>query len=485
MGIEKMVKTKSIRKNYIMNTLYQVFALILPLVTTPYVSRIFGAEGIGIYSYTSSIAAFFTLFAILGRSAYGQRVIAQCRDDIESKSKNFWEIEILSVVSSALCILIWLALAFSSDSYRIYFLVLTIELVAAAFDISWFYAGLEDFSIIVLRNVLIKSVTLLLLFTLIKEKDDLVLYIFLMSFSKLLGNISMWISLKGNVKFVKISVVSIKRHFCETLTYFVPVIAASVYTYLDKLMINWITGSSVENGYYEQTQKIVNVAYTIVISLNTVMASRISYLFQKHKDAEIKEKLEKALAFILTLAVPMVFGIIGISDNFVPWFFGQGYDKVALLLKIEAPLVLILSAHNFLSAQYLVPSGQRKRSTKAVFIGAGVNFCLNMLLIPRLMSLGAIIASVIGECSIMCIYMYMSREYIPVGLIWKYVPQRLVAGVLMTLAILPLEHGASGSVAVTVVQILFGGVIYFTVLVLLKDKFILRLGQEFRKKFIR
>ncbi len=173
---------------------------------------------------------------------------------------------------------------------------------------------------------------------------------------------------------------------------------------------------------------------------------------------------------VACLAIPMVFGIIGISDNFVPWFFGRGYDKVALLLKVEAPLVLILSAHNFLSAQYLVPSGQRKRSTKAVFIGAGVNFCLNMLLIPRLMSLGAIIASVIGESSIMCIYMYMSREYIPISLVWKYAPQRLVAGALMMLAVLPLEYNASGNMLVTVIQILFGGAVYFFVLANCKCK---------------
>lgn len=57
---------KSITKNYIYNLSYEILALILPLITTPYISRILGAENIGIYSYTTSITTYFILFGSLG-----------------------------------------------------------------------------------------------------------------------------------------------------------------------------------------------------------------------------------------------------------------------------------------------------------------------------------------------------------------------------------------------------------------------------------
>ena len=70
------MKNKSITKNYIYNLTYQVLVLILPLFTTPYISRILGAENIGIYSYTLSITTYFILFGSLGISMYAQREIA-------------------------------------------------------------------------------------------------------------------------------------------------------------------------------------------------------------------------------------------------------------------------------------------------------------------------------------------------------------------------------------------------------------------------
>lgn len=108
---KKMVQT-SIKKNYIYNTIYQVLSLITPLITAPYISRVLGSNGVGIYSYTNSIVTYFTLFAALGTASYGQREIAMHRDDPETSSKLFWEIEILSLTTTAVSLIVWIAWIF-------------------------------------------------------------------------------------------------------------------------------------------------------------------------------------------------------------------------------------------------------------------------------------------------------------------------------------------------------------------------------------
>ena len=461
--------TQSIKSNYILNTAYQILTLITPLITAPYISRVLGADGVGIYSYTTSVVAFFSMFAVLGTTTYGQRAIAQCRDDKRELSKRFWEIELLSVISTFIVTLLWIGYVLINPENKTYFWILTVDLVAVALDIVWFYSGLEQFKFIVLRNAAIKIASIICLFLFVRERDHVWIYLVIISFGKFIGNASMWIPLRKLVNKVNIQSLSIMPHFKETMAYFVPTAAASIYTYLDKVMIGTFTDTNVENGYYEQAQKIIKMAYTVLVSLNTVMSARMSYLFAQKKSEEIKHKLEKALAFIMTLGIPFVFGICSIANNFVPWFFGEEFEKVALLMILSSPLVLIMSIHNFLSAQYLVPSGQRTRSTKGVITGAVVNLILNFILIPKFQSVGAVVATLVAETSICVVYFYMSKEYVPVKLLIKYLPKQLIAACCMSACVLLIGRGHYGSVLITVAQIVVGGTIYLGLLYLMKD----------------
>ena len=144
----------------------------------------------------------------------------------------------------------------------------------------------------------------------------------------------------------------LKRHFKETLVYFIPTVATTIYTVLDKTMIGMITGQEVENGYYEQTNKITSMALTIATSLNIVMAARMSYLYAEKRFDEIKDRLKRSMDFTMLLSIPAVVGIMGVAKNMVPWFFGDGYDKVVLLLYVYSPLIIIIAISNCLGGQY-------------------------------------------------------------------------------------------------------------------------------------
>ena len=321
-----MAKAPSVRKNYIYNLIYQVMTLITPFITTPYISRVLGADGTGVQSYTNSVVQYFAILAALGTASYGQREIARHRDEIKMRSRLFWEIEVLCMATTAACLIIWLFVIGFAREYRPYYVVLTMTLLAVAFDISWFFGGLEQYSLIVLRNTAVKLVGIAMLFLFIREKEDLLLYVALTAATGLLGNVSMWGYLKGQVEKPVLKELRPLRHLKETLVYFIPTIATSVYTILDKTMLGWFSGENKsQNGYYEYATGFVNMAKILIMSFNAVMSARMSYLFGTGRMEEIHKRFQDSLDFVLLMAMPIMLGLAGIAAQFIPWFLAARF----------------------------------------------------------------------------------------------------------------------------------------------------------------
>lgn len=466
-------KKPSISKNIIYNTAYRILLIIVPLITAPYTARIFGADGIGVYSYTNSIVSYFTMFAALGTATYGQREIARNRDDKEKASRIFWEIEILSVITTSICLAIWLLLVVFSGEYSAYYLVLTLNIIAIAFDISWLYGGFEQFKYVFARNSIVRIVGVVILFTFVKKKSDLLLYIGLLAATGLVGNISMWTYLPQMVTKVNFRELRIGRHFKETLVYFIPTIATSVYNVADKTMLGLITHDEFENGYYEQAHKIINMAKAVLFSMNGVLSSRMAYLYKNASKEVFIEKLRFTMRANLFLAFPMMFGICGVSKTLVPTFFGNGFDKVGPLLCICSTLLVIIGMSNCLENQYYTPSGKRKQSNMFVISGAITNLIFNGLLIGKYGSYGASIASVAAEMIVTCLYMFYGRKVITVREVVRIGYKYLIGGMIMFFAVYAMGCYLESNYMVLLLEVIVGSVIYFMSLLIMKDQFTL------------
>lgn len=480
----------SIKKNYIYRLSYELLVLMIPFITTPYVSRVLGADGIGIYSYTSSVMTYFTLFAVLGTGSYGAREIAQHRNNAQETSKLFWEIEFMTVITSSICLLAWTVLIIFSKEYRYYYLALMPLLLAAMVDISWFFTGYEQVQYIVIRNTICKILGVILLFAFVRKKSDLITYVLINSVVQLLGNLSMWTYVPRMLVKVEFKTLLLRRHFHETLVYFIPTIATSIYTVLDKTLIGIITGNAYQNGYYEQAAKIINIINTFVFtSVNSVMTARISYLFAIKKYDEIHHRIEKSMNFIFLAGFGCVFGLIGIADRFVPLFFGDGYEPVVKLLYLMAPLVLIIGVSNCLGSHYYTPSGRRKESAKYIIIGSVVNLCLNLFLISLFGASGATVASIAAELIITVLYVHSCNGFITLKFIWKTAWKRGVAGAFMLVTVVLTGHVLKiSSVAVVAVQVGIGVFVYSIILLFLRDSMLLELieiGRNAARKLVR
>lgn len=464
------MRNNSLKFNIILSSIHQLLTLFLPLVTAPYVSRVLGAEGTGIFSYTSSIQAYFTIFAALGTGVYGVREIARKRNNKTQYSTLFWEIELLTVLTSSVAIILWLLWAVFSKEFQLIYLILTLNLFAVLFDISWFYTGLEQFVYTIGLNALFKIFGTIAIFTFIKEPSDLNTYIFIIASTSLLSSISLWIYLPKILVKVSLNTLSLKGHLKQTLIYFVPTIATSIYTVLDKTMIGVITQNANENGYYEQATKIINILKSITFTaLNSVLGARIAYLFSEKKYDEIKSRIALSLDFIFFIGMAFFFGLLSVSETFVPIFFGQGYDQVIYLLYVFSPIVVIIGVSNCLGSQYYTPAGLRSQSAKYIIIGSVLNLLLNLVFIPVFRSKGAVISSVLAELLITFLYVKNSNGYVDFKQLASYFNPRFIAGFIMYLIVLFIKQYLPNDLLGLLIQVLIGGMTYFMITYLQKD----------------
>ena len=465
-----MASNKSIKKNYIFNLSYQILLLITPLITTPYVSRVLGADGIGTVSYAESIVSYFVLFATMGITTYGQREISYVQQSLEKRSVVFWNTKILEFVTSGVMLIAYLAFALFQKNSIIY-ITLCCNIVAVFFDISWFFQGLEEFGKIVLRNVIFKLINIAYIFIVVRTKDDLIWYVVGLTVFSAMSNISLWVYLPKYIIKVDKSVLHPFKDFKIVIGLFIPTIAIQIYTVLDKTMIGIITQDSFENGYYEQALKLSKMVLTVVTALGTVMIPRIGSYFKEGNKNKIRDLMYRGYQFVWFLGIPLCFGLVMVSSNFVPWSFGDGYDKVADLLKVLAFLILAIGINNVTGMQYLIPTGREKLFTITVLIGAGVNFCLNAVLIYFCQSVGAAIASVVAESTIAVVQIIMVRKELSPWEIVRRGKNYYVAGAVMVGALAVLNHYLTSGIFNTVIIVVVGACSYFAVLLILRDQF--------------
>lgn len=500
-----MAEQKSILKNYIYNLIYQIFLIVTPFITTPYVARVLGAAGVGKYSFTFSIVTYFTLFAALGFGYYAQREIARFANDKQSASRIFWEIFILRSfsVGAVLAVYIILALFNVYGEYTKLIWLFSMNIIVVALDVSFLFQGREDFGFIAIVNIIVKILGIVSIFVFVKNENDVSKYILCNSVASVLASLLLWVKVPQILTKINIKELNVYRHFKPAVKLFIPTIAVSVYTLLDRILVGLIVpgtvekvledgtvviqkASDIENGFYEQSEKITKMVLTVVTALGTIMIPRNSKEIASGNLEVFRLNVKKSINFVFFIGIPMMFGLIAISSNFSPWFFGDGYEKVPNLIKIFSLIVLVIGISNVLGLQYLIPLGEDKKFTVAICCGALVNFALNIVMIYYLQSYGAAIASVIAESVVTVIMLFYARKDIKLLSILKGIIKPLIAGVIMFVPVFILATFVFvPSVLYTLISAVIGFVIYVSCMAIMRDEFLMFIFAKAKSKLKR
>ena len=462
------MKKNSVKKNVVYNLIYQILTVLLPLITTPYLSRKLGAEPIGIYGFTLSIVTYFVLFGSLGTAMYGQREIAKKQNSKQKYSVTFWEVTIIRILAMIISMIIFYLFFCRNGNYIFYYRLLLIYMISYALNISWFFQVMEIFDKIVIRNIIVKFLSIILIFTLIKSPDDLWIYVLIFAGSEFLGNISLWFYLPKYLVKIKKSTLNLKKHLIPVSLLFLPQVATQIYTVLDKTMVGIITNNMNEVGFYEQAQNIAKAALVIMTSVQTVMNSRVASANEQGDINTIKLCLKKSFDFVWMVGIPIMFGLIAVSGNLVPWYYGKDFGPVKYILIAISPIIVAIGLSGITGIVYLIHTGKQNCLTKSVIFGAIVNVIFNIILINIFGTIGAAISSVIAEVSILIFQFKYIKDVYKISDIFKVAMKPLISGIFMALVLLPISIYMKPSIVNTFILVMIGMIVYMLVLCISK-----------------
>lgn len=469
------MKNVSIKENFIYTICYEILVIILPILTSPYVSRVLGAESIGIYSYTFSISNYFVMFSMLGLVNYGNRVIAQNRDDRLKLSEKFWNLYTIHALVSVLVLVCYVAYYFMTENAeRIYILVQGLYIVATFFNIDWFFFGIEEFKITVTRNFVVKIVTASCIFIFVKEREDLLLYILILALGNLGGNLSVWGYLKKYILVVKPSVKEMRVHIKPLFVLFIPTISISIYKVMDKIMLGYMC-DKVQVGFYENSEKMISIPMTVITAFGNVMKPRITYMRNKGFREKAEEYTEASMKYIMMLAYALAFGIISIGDIFAPVFWGEEFKVCGELISLLAVCIPFLSFANVIRTQYLLPESKDSLYNITLIFGAISNLVANSLCIPIWGAKGAAYGTIIAEAVVCLMQVYFTREVFPAAKYFVGSGFFFVFGFLMYVVLSVIKCILGASVMALIILIVIGIFLYSGMclfyMIVTKDKY--------------
>lgn len=455
-------------KNYLYNAGYQILYMLAPLITVPYISRNLGAHASGINSYTNAWVTFFYLMGQMGVTLYGNREIAYHRDDIDARSLTFWSIELLQILTVSSSLIVYLvAVIFFSTTFQRYFLLQSLWIIAAGVDISWYFMGLEDFKKTVVRNTIVKLISIAAIFIFVRRPSDLWKYILLLGVAQLGGSLTLWPYLRGSVHGVKLRNLHPLKHFYPAFLLFIPTITTQVYVVVNRLMLGRMS-TQAATGQFDYGDKIVKLVLAIVTATGTVMLPHVANKFSKGDIKGVRQSLYNSFDFVTALAVPMMFGLMAISKKFAPWFLGSEYVPTGVLMFIESPIILFIAWSNVTGTQYLMPVNRVHEYTASVTAGAISNIVFNLFLIQRFGANGAALATVLSELLVTAVQLMFIRNTIRrrqlFSSVWKY----LVAGFVMFVVVYRFNQMMRMSIPNLLVQVVIGALVYCTGVFLLR-----------------
>lgn len=453
-------------KNYLYNLSYQILTIILPIITVPYVTRIFTSEALGNYVFYNSIVSYFSLFAMLGIGVYGTKQIAAASD----VSSTFWNIYAIQLIASILAISVYVIAIFSIPQMGgIIPLIVGITLFAKMIDISWLFSGKEDFKKITIRNTVVRVIGVISIFTFVKSSDDLYLYVFLIVIFDFLGQFVMWVPAKKFIKRPSFNTKIMKRNLHPIALLFLPQVAISLYVVLDRTLLG-LLGSYSDVGIYEQGQKLISILLKVVSSLGVVMLPRVANLLSERRDKEAQNMVKFSFILYNLIIFPMIFGLIAVNEVFVKLFLGKNFQDVKYVLYVIVFNIMFVGWTNILGYQVLVVRNKNKEFMLSTTIPAFVSVAVNIAVIPFFGYIGASITSVVVEILVFAIQWYYSRNIINKNLLFNKDLAKIICSSLVmfgAVMLCKMTLGLDGIIGLTI-YLAVGGISYLGMIFLLK-----------------
>ena len=475
------IKQKSISINLIANGIKTLMSVLFPLITFPYASRVLGASGIGKVNYATSIISYFSMFAALGITTYAVREGARIRDDKEKFSKFAKEmlyINLFTTVLAYAALLIFLCLPILKN-YKLLLVILSGTIVFTTIGMEWLFIIREEYAYITKRAVLFQFVSLILLFLLVRSKDDYGWYAALTVISSGGSAVLNLIYSRKLVNWRQKSVMEYKKHLKPILLIFGTSVASSIYMTMDTTMLGAMNGDTA-TGIYTAAVKINTVISTLIGTISSTILPRVSYYIGNGLKEEYKKLMKASMDVLMMIAMPVSIGMMCTSDILILIFSGAEFLPGSLAAKILSAKVVVGAVNRVLAYQICIPYKRDKEVLISTSGGAVFNLIANALLIPIWGVNGAAIATLFSEIVVVLILTMYTYKYFPVRLLYARGPVYFAASIWFFLCRYLMNQLFDNSILVLGSTVVICALGYFAILVIIKDPYL----KEFMRGFI-
>ena len=476
---------QSVKVNYILNLINTGTQMLFPLITFPYVCRVIEADGIGQINFFQSIISYISLFTCLGIPMYAIREIARDRSDVVQMNRTAMEIlllhSMLTLVGYAIVAILCLTVPQIQVNIPL-FLILSLTIFFTAIGCEWFYQGIEDFKYITIRGLIIKTVSVVLLFIFVKSKTDLLYYGCYTAFGVLGGNIFNFFRLRKYIHRENIifSELHIKRHVKPVLKVFSFSVVTSIYLQLNTVLLGFLK-NTLAVGYFAAATKVMQMLLMMSSCLGSVMMPRASHLIAENKESEFNRLIQKSYDFTLAIALPMTIGLIFCAPSLITALCGVKFEHSILPSQIIAPIILMVAISNVFGIQVLFPKGKINIVTLCCGIGAVADLILNLCLIPFFSYIGTSIAYLGAEVATTVSMYFIGRKYIPIIYFKKSHLTYALGCVVMAFALYGLSLLQLPTFTILLLQGCCGVLAYFIILCICKDEMLVQILSKIKR----
>lgn len=471
------MKVKSVKLNFILNTIRIFLGAFFILITTPYVTRTLGAENLGKVDYVNSIIQYFILFTALGIPNYGIREIAKTRDNVFDRTKTVVELGIILIITTIIGYIVLFFLLNNINGFKelkTLILIMSAWILFNNIGFEWFYQGIENQIYITIRFIIIRLIVLVLMFLFVKNPNDYLIYGIIIVLMNSGSNILNLINIRKYLSFKNITLkkLDLKKHIKPVLIIFAASLSVSIYLQLDVVMLGNINDKIV--AYYTVPNKLIRLVMILITALGTVLIPRVSNCIKNNDIENYKKYINYSLKYILMISIPSVVGIFLLADNVILIMAGEKFIESILTMRILVFILFIVGIAYFLGFQLLYPHGLEKYYTYSVTIAAIINFIFNYIMIPKYYQNGAAIGTIIAELTGVILMLYFTRNYLKEIEFYNLKNLKyFISSIIMGLIILFIKSLNIGNILTILISISLGSISYFIILLLLKEDIVI------------
>lgn len=476
------ISNVSIKKNAIMGGLNRGLALLFPLITFAYVSRVLGVTNYGKYNFSQSICSYFSLAAELGIATYAVREGVQYRNDDEKITQfasEIFSINLIMTFISYTALFLLLRISDGLDGYKNCILICSISMIFSSIGIEWFYGIYEEYTYITIRNAIFKVISILLMLLFVRQQEHYLRYAAVCVFS---GSGSCVLNFVRSRRYCKIRPIwknNFKYHIKPLIIFAAINVAVYIYNSSDITMLGILSTDS-EVGLYSAASKMYRLIKSILLAILTVTIPRLSmYAGQKDK-IRYKSLLKRIIDFMNMAMIPMTILVIMEGRDILFIIAGEDYLGAYPSLVILT-IAVICSMYAWISSQcVLVPNGKEKENLISTVYGAVLNMCLNIFMIPKFGSAGAAFTTILAELFVAVYCTVKAKKVTGFCYVDKNMISILTGSVGMVLCGLLVSNVTNLYYRVVLLSIISSG-LYVIILLLMKNSYAVEIFESVKK----